>query len=89
METIDRALNNTINMHAGPTEEKIKSTLASLNRLFSELERPEYREFIRFAVQWEKLGRELKALQATIHERLAQRPVNPIDEFLKKLQKKD
>jgi hypothetical protein len=40
-------------------------------------------------VEWEKLGRELSALQHKIHERVAAKPVNPVNEFLKQLVRKN
>jgi hypothetical protein len=89
METIDKALNNVIDTHGGPTKEEIMSKLARLERLFSELERPEYREFIRFAVEWQKLDRELSALQCKINELLIEKPSNAVDRFLKQLTRKN
>jgi SMC interacting uncharacterized protein involved in chromosome segregation len=87
METFAEALNKNINMHPALTLEEIQSKLDNLNRLFSVFEGPEYRELIRFAVEWEKLGRELKALKFTINEHLVKKEINPINEFLKKLKK--
>ena len=85
METTQKALNNAVNLRTGPTKEEILVDIATLERLVSELERPQYREFIQFAVAWEKFGRDLAALQLRIKERLAEEPVSPVNEFLKKL----
>jgi hypothetical protein len=85
MDAINRALNDAVDMHAGADEEKIQSTLASLDRLLVEFERPENRELISFAVAWKNLDEELAALQAKISERIVERATNKVDEFLKKL----
>jgi hypothetical protein len=87
MGAINEVLNKHVNIRKGLAEEDLLSKLARLERAFSELERPEYREFIRFAVQWEELGRELRELQRKLHERMAEKP-NPVNELLKKLVKK-
>jgi hypothetical protein len=89
MGELSRVLNNTVNLHTGPTEEKIQSTLDSLNRLITELERPQNRELMRFVVSWQKLEQELDKLQRKIQERMAERPTNKINEFLQRLKKKN
>ena len=89
MGAINEVLNKRVNLGTGPTEEELLSKLARLERSFSELERPEYREFIRFAVAWEELGRELRELQRKLHERMAEKPINKVNELLKKLIKKN
>jgi hypothetical protein len=43
METITEVLNKFVNMRTGSTKEEIMSDLASLERLISELRRPEFR----------------------------------------------
>ncbi len=92
MEKIMEALNKNVDMHAedilAEFRAQIQSNLDNLQRLVSELERPEYREFIRFAVAWQKLDHELSALRCKIRERLAEKPISPVDEFLKRLRRK-
>ena len=80
METFAEVFNKNLNNRPAPTLEEIQSNLEKLNRLFSVFETPEYRELIRFAVEWEKLGRELRALKLAVNERLVQKKhANPID----------
>jgi hypothetical protein len=88
MEAINRALNGAVDMHAGAAEEKIKTTLDGLNRLITELERPQNRELMRFVAAWERLNQELTALQIKINERLAEKP-DKLKEFLQKLRTKN
>ena len=93
MEKITEVLNRNFSLHAGATQEElrahIQSQLDNLNRLFSELEKPEFAEFIKFAIEWQKLECELRALQCKIRERKAEKPINKVSELLKKLVKKD
>jgi hypothetical protein len=89
METFAKVLNKNLNKHPAPTLEEIQSKLNNLNRLFAVFEGPEYLEYIRFAVEWEKLGLELKAHQSVIHERFSAKPVNKVNELLKKLVNKN
>jgi len=39
-------------------------------------------------VAWQKLDQELAALQVKIHESMAAKPVNKVNEFLQQLKKK-
>lgn len=93
MGAINEVLNKHVNLGAGPNEEELLSKLArlerSFERLFSELERPENIEIVRFAVEWEQLGLALKELQRKLHERLAEKPINKINQFLQQLKKKN
>ena len=90
MEAINRALNNAVDVHAGPSdEEKIKSTLDSLNRLVDELELPKNRELVRFLVAWRGLEEDLARLEVRMRERVAEKPINKMNKFLKKLTKKN
>ena len=93
MQKISEVLNKHLNLRAGATEEELdallKSKVDNLKRLFSKLEQPEFAEYIKFAIEWQKLEYELRALQCKLHERLAKKPINPIDEFLNKLRRKN
>ena len=89
METFTDVLNKNLNVHSGPTKEQIQSAVDSLDRLISELDRPQNRELIRFAIAWQQMEKELTILEAKIKERIAQKAANPMDEFLKQLIKKD
>lgn len=89
MDKITKALDKVVDLHPRTIKDELLSTFDDLERTISELERPEYRPFITFAVAWQKLDRELAALQRTIHERLSTKPINPIDQFLAKLVKKN
>jgi hypothetical protein len=88
MRTINEALKNAIDMRTGPTEQEIQSNLDSLLQLARELERPQYRELMRFAFAWQKFDRSLSSLESKIQERLAEKP-NPVNELLKKILKKN
>ena len=89
MEAINKALNNTFDMRTGPTKEKILSDLASVERLLSKLESPQYRHLICFAVAWKELERALTELERKVDEIVADKPINPLDEFVKTLIKKN
>jgi hypothetical protein len=73
MEKIMEALNKNIKLQEDPNQAELRarmqSSIQSLERAFAQLERPEFAEYIRFAVLWERLGHELNALRSTIRER--------------------
>jgi hypothetical protein len=91
METFAKVLNKNLNVQKDPNQDElrahIQSNMDKLERAFAQLERPEFAEYIKFAVLWERVGHELSALRSTLRERIAQKQVNPINEFLKKLKK--
>jgi hypothetical protein len=89
METFTDVLNKNLNVHLNPSEEQFQLTIDDLHRLIDELERPQNRELMRFVFAWQKLEQELDKLQRNIQERMAERPTNKLDEFLKKLIKKN
>jgi hypothetical protein len=93
MTKIAEVLDRNFGLHAGVTQmglsEQLQSKLDDLTRLFSELEKqPEFREYVKFAVEWQKLEYELRALQCKIRERVAAEPVNKANELLRKLVRK-
>ena len=85
METISDILDK----YTGPTKEEILSDLASLEKLISILGKPEFREYVRFAVAWKDLDRALTKLHVKIQERTAETPFDRVNELLKKLVKKN
>jgi hypothetical protein len=89
METIDRALNNAVNLHPDPTKDQFQSTVDGLHRLLDELERPENRPLMRFVFAWQKLEQEIDKLQHKIQERMAERPISKVNTFLQQLKKKN
>ena len=80
--------NANANMHSEPANEQIQATQASLDRLISELQMPHNRELVRFLVAWRGLEQELTKLKAKIQERVAEKPVNKLNQFLQQLKKK-
>lgn len=89
MGTIREVWNRTVDLHSDPTNAQFQSTLDGLHRLLTELERPENRELMRFVAGWQKLERELDRLQCQIQERMAEKPVDKVNELLKKLVRKN
>jgi hypothetical protein len=91
MEPIETAMRNIF-----PTEStgeelhaQIASDLDCLKQLLAELEHPQYRELIKFAVLWQRFDQKLAALERSIQKYSAGKPTSPVDQFLKKLRGKD
>jgi hypothetical protein len=80
-------LNKNLNMRSDPTREQFESTLDGLHRLITELERPQNRDLMRFVVGWQKLEKELDKLQCQIQARIANAPIDRVNEFLQKLKR--
>jgi CII-binding regulator of phage lambda lysogenization HflD len=88
METIKEVMSRHVDLHSDPTKKQFQLTMDGLLRLITELERPQNRELMRFVVAWQKLEKELDKLQRKIQERMADEPVNKVNQFLQQLKNK-
>jgi hypothetical protein len=88
MGTISEVLDRAIDLHPDPTKEQFQSTMDSLHRLITELERPQNRELMAFVTAWQKLQQELEKLHRKVQESLAERPADKVNQFLEQLKKK-
>jgi hypothetical protein len=93
MNEIRKALNNAFDgCTTSGSEEfraRVLSALERCNELVSELERPRYRELVRFAVSWGELNRQLRELEQAIRERSTEKSVHPFDELFEQLTAKN
>jgi hypothetical protein len=88
METTKEVMNKHVDLHPDPANEHFESTVDSLHRLLTELERPQNHELMRFVMAWKKLEKELDKLQLNIQQRVAEKPASKVNEFLQRLKKK-
>jgi hypothetical protein len=92
METIAQVLNKNFDLHKDPIREEVSERILSeincLKQKIVKLDCPQFYELIGLALAWQSLDRELRALEDTIQKYSAKKPINPVDDLLKKLRKK-
>jgi hypothetical protein len=93
MNEIAQVLNKNFSLHTGATQgdltEHILSEINCLKQKIEELDCPKFRELIALAEAWQGFERELRGLEDTIRKYAAKKSISPLDEFLRKLRKKN
>lgn len=59
--------------------------LGHCQRVLAEFSRPEYRPYIRFALAWREMERQLEEVQRMVSECLGEKAAGPLDELFEQL----
>lgn len=91
MDDLAKVITDIFGGEVNASDEKLRAhcleQLDRCQRVLAELSRPEYQPFVRFALAWRAMERELEEVQRMVNEVSAEKAVDPLAELLAQLVK--